>query len=60
MPRLVGLNGRVKVKCVAKIPGVYWETNEVQLVVDQRVGTMQGRSSSGEFQSHLTSAGIKS
>lgn len=49
MPRMIGSDGRVLVKCAAEIPGAYWESNEVQLVVDQpqRASIMEGRSSSG-------------
>ena len=50
MPRLIGRDGRVVVKCAAEIPGAYWETTEVQFLVDQpqRASIMEGRSSSGE------------
>ncbi|KAF2350626.1 Immunoglobulin-like domain [Trinorchestia longiramus] len=50
LPRLMGNDGRVLVKCTAEISGVYWETHEVELPIDQpqRASIMEGRSSAGE------------
>ncbi|XP_018006402.1 uncharacterized protein LOC108664337 [Hyalella azteca] len=49
LPRLLNNDGRLLVKCTAEIAGIYWETNEVELPIDQpqRASIMEGRSSAG-------------